>query len=67
AEDGIESDLAFIDFNCPFRATVMMSFLFAPQVSGRETFDFWLDAEAAKDPQAQRQLEEAKGEIGRAS
>ena len=39
---------------------------FAPQVSVRETFDFWLDAEAAKDPQAQRQLEEAKGEIAQA-
>ena len=38
----------------------------APQITVHETFDFWLDAEAAKDPQAQRQLEEAKGEIAEA-
>ena len=34
-----------------------------PVVSVRETFDFWLDAEAAKDPEAQHQLEHAKEEI----
>ncbi|MCL3777288.1 MULTISPECIES: DUF5926 family protein [unclassified Actinomyces] len=34
-----------------------------PVVSVRETFDFWLDAEAAKDPEAVEQLEQAKEEI----
>lgn len=34
-----------------------------PVVSVRETFDFWLDAEEAKDPEAREQLEHAKEEI----
>ncbi|WP_067779894.1 DUF5926 family protein [Actinomyces vulturis] len=35
----------------------------APEVSVRETFDFWLDPEQADDPQALEALENAKEEI----
>ncbi len=34
-----------------------------PQVDVRQTFDFWLDEEAAKDPQALRALDDARDEI----
>lgn len=37
------------------------------EVNVHETFDFWLDPETAKDPQAQAQLEDAKDEIAQAA
>ncbi|WP_127841228.1 DUF5926 family protein [Actinomyces wuliandei] len=34
-----------------------------PEVNLRESFDYWLDAEAAAEPQAARAIEEAKADI----
>ena len=34
-----------------------------PEVNVRDSFDFWLDAQRAQDPEARKAIEDAKGEI----